>query len=396
MTASIETLGWPLAFALPRKRLPRPARAPAQAGGRQTVRVLGRALAGMQKHALVDVGERHAWSFLCDEGPYLDGTDLAPFPLAFFAAGGALVLAAALEERRKRAGLPAGILRRLEIDYFYGMEGSALRGTMKADALTPEIRLRAGDVSGVDGLQGLLLDGLLASPVGALWRETHASRFSARLDGAPVFAAAAESVPPDVCADPAAILAALRPPEAVADAVPLIAKRAAAEKLFGVEGGAGSSLAAEQKRRLHVRAILTPEPGGFARVRTQLFRPIGSVFAFRGRLAKEAAGETAPDGLALLAAGIAFCFLTQLGRYARIVKLPLAHYAITQDMVVHPADPEAGRPAGAGPVVTDVVLAGDLDAAAARRLVRMGEQTCFLHAACRTPLKPRIAVSLAG
>ena len=389
MTASIETLGWPLAYALARERIPPPARAPAGADGRRAVRVLGRALAGMQKHALVDVGGRYAWSFLCDEGPYLDGTDLAPFPLAFFAAGGALLLAAALVERLRGAGLSADVVRRLEIDYVYGMEGSAIRGTMAARALAPVIRLHGPTGPEADGLRGILLDALLASPIGALWREAHRSRFSARLNGEPLFGGAADT---GAQADPAALLAELRPQEGAKSAAPLIAKRRAAERLYGVEGGAGSSLAAEQKRRLHVRAILVPEAGGLAHVRTQLLKPIGSVFAFQGRITDEAAEESAPGGLACLAAGIAFCFLTQLGRYAHIVKLPLAHYAITQDMAFRPADPDAGRPAAGGPVVTDVVLAGDLDAAAARRLVRMGGQTCFLHAASGTPLKPRIAV----
>ena len=86
------------------------------------------------------------------------------------------------------------------------------------------------------------------------------------------------------------------------------------------------------------------------------------------------------------------CFLTQIGRYARIVKLPLSHYAIDQDMFWHPADPTHRRPAAAAPVRTRVVLEGPLEKEKARRIVTMGEQTCFLHAACRTPLKPRLPV----
>jgi len=392
MTASIETLGWPLAFALAQEQIPPQAHAPVAADGVQTVRVLGRALTGMQKHALVAVGGRYAWSFLCDEGPYLNGTDLAPFPLAFFAAGGALLLAAALAARLKTAGLPADTIRALEIDTFYRMEGSAIRGTMTAHARAPVMRLRGPAGLNTDRLHGLLLEALLASPVGALWREAHHSRFSVRLNGESLFGEAAEMRMSDVPADPAALLADLRPQTRVEHAVPLIVKSRAAEKLFGVEGGAGSSLAAEQTRGLHVRAILKPRADGLARVRTQLFKPIGSIFTFQGRFTEEASEETAPDGLTYLAAGIAFCFLTQLGRYAQIVKLPLAHSALTQDMAFRLADPQTGYPAASGPIVTDVVLAGDLDGAAARRLVRMGAQTCFLHAASATPLKPRIAL----
>ncbi|GIX16011.1 MAG: hypothetical protein KatS3mg119_0197 [Rhodothalassiaceae bacterium] len=113
---SIETLGWPLAFVLRSDRIPPPARAPQTEDGTRRVRVLGRALAGMQKHALVDTGEGAAWSFFCDEGPYLDGTDLAPFPLAFFAAGGALSLARALMDRLAAEGIAADILKEPAVD----------------------------------------------------------------------------------------------------------------------------------------------------------------------------------------------------------------------------------------------------------------------------------------
>ena len=55
----------------------------------QNFRVEVRALEGMQKEATVRQSERsgQTWRMVSDEGPYLNGTDLAPFPLAFFAAG---------------------------------------------------------------------------------------------------------------------------------------------------------------------------------------------------------------------------------------------------------------------------------------------------------------------
>ncbi|GIX16012.1 MAG: hypothetical protein KatS3mg119_0198 [Rhodothalassiaceae bacterium] len=271
------------------------------------------------------------------------------------------------------------------------MEGSAIRGSMRAGALDPVVRVTGAPGSGPEDLRGPLVEALLASPIGALWREVHASRFSASLNGSPVPSRAEASAGEAAGDDPAALLARITPPPAGPDE-PVIAKLAAAEKLFGVEGGAGTSLAAEQKRQLHVRAILVPGADGLATVRTQLFKPIGSVFAFRGRIGPHAGADAAPDDLAYLAAGVAFCFLTRIGRYARIVKLPLEHYAVTQDMPWQPADPAHRRPAAAAPVRTRVVLEGPLDEEKARRIVRMGEQTCFLHAACRTPLKPRLSV----
>ena len=43
---------------------------------------------GMQKEAIVHYGPTGTvWRMVSDEGPYLNGTDLAPFPLAFYTAG---------------------------------------------------------------------------------------------------------------------------------------------------------------------------------------------------------------------------------------------------------------------------------------------------------------------
>ncbi|RMD91110.1 MAG: hypothetical protein D6807_00375 [Alphaproteobacteria bacterium] len=98
--------------------------------------------------------------------------------------------------------------------------------------------------------------------------------------------------------------------------------------------------------------------------------------------------------MAYLAAGIAFCYMTQIGRYAEITKRRLGRYAVVQDMEISDLMASAGanRPARAGPVLTHVHIDSPEDADTVRTIVDMGEQTCFLHAACRTALKTRIHV----
>ena len=55
-------------------------------GRRLSFRTAARALEGMQKEAVVTCANTGtAWRMLCDEGPWLNGTDLAPFPLGFSA-----------------------------------------------------------------------------------------------------------------------------------------------------------------------------------------------------------------------------------------------------------------------------------------------------------------------
>ncbi len=78
---SIETLGWPLAFALRSDRIPPPTWTLQTEDGTRRVRVLGRALAGMQKHALVDTGEggRPPGPFSATKAPISTARTSRPF-----------------------------------------------------------------------------------------------------------------------------------------------------------------------------------------------------------------------------------------------------------------------------------------------------------------------------
>src|SRR5690606_19314965 len=95
----------------------------------------------------------------------------------------------------------------------------------------------------------------------------------------------------------------------------IIVKLGGADTVFNVEGGAGSSLKSEQKRTLHIRSIASLRGDGLSETRVQLFKPIGSNFRFLCELENpEAGGQRAPSAPAYLATGIAFCYLTQIGR----------------------------------------------------------------------------------
>ncbi len=98
------------------------------------IRTMARPLAGMQKEALIQYGPTGTvWRMVCDEGPWLNGTDLAPFPLAFFTAGLAASFMSAFMAEAEQCGVRVDSAR-LEQNNFFSMEGSALRGTMAAAA----------------------------------------------------------------------------------------------------------------------------------------------------------------------------------------------------------------------------------------------------------------------
>jgi hypothetical protein len=146
---------------------------------------------------------------------------------------------------------------------------------------------------------------------------------------------------------------------------------------------------------LHVRGICTVRDDGVKEIEQQLFNPHGSIFRF---LCDEApvdgGGGRAPDAASYASAGIGFCFMTQFGRYAQIVKKRLDGYRIVQDthFSLGGASARTGLPGAAAPVETHVYLDTREDDEFARTALDMAEQTCFLHALCRTALKTKVAI----
>jgi hypothetical protein len=361
------------------------------------LRTYVRSLAGMQKEALVlSSAAPTAWRLVSDEGPYLAGYDEAPFPLAFMAAGMAssyFTETLALAEQR---GIAVQELR-LTVDNRYTMEGSALRGTMVGGAMPPEVRVEIdvgerGSRSNGDGvdLRSLGADAVNASPVAGLLRDRLISRFTLTRNGDALALGRVASLDGDSLPDPVDPFGQVS--VAGPDDAARLMRRTAPATLHEGEGGKGSSLQAEQKRTLHVRATCTAQADGVKDIEVNLFKPTGSSFHFRS----DEAGR-APDALTLVSAGVAFCFMTQFGRYAAITKKQLDGYRTIQDthLSAGGASGGTGRAPVADPVETHVYLDTPEDDDFARTLVDMGEQTCFLHALCRTSLKPKLNVAWA-
>lgn len=355
------------------------------------IRAAARALDGMQKEALVREEPGGAiWRMVSDEGPYLNGTDLAPFPLAFFTAGLAFSYLSEITALAQRRGI--GIRQAgLVLDNFYTMAGSALRGDMLGGALPPEMTAHVEAAADEAAVRELVHAAVLASPATGLLREPLISRFALARNGEPVAVDQVRPIEGERAPDPAPLFDRALPADASGYLPEIIQKLETARTVFDAEGGAGSSLQAEQKRTLHVRAIAKVRPDGIHQAKVQLFKPIGSVFRFLSDDAARFGGtEQAPSGLAYLSAGIAFCFLTQIGRYAHIIKQDLQGYRIVQDS----AFSVAGASGAARPIETHVHLDLAAPDEMAQTMVRMGERTCFLHATCRLQIRPKIKVDV--
>jgi hypothetical protein len=397
MTTPLATCGKPYFFELSNPgsvaiRPPDPRRGVA-------VRLWARSLSGMQKEALVTSsdGEGAVWRLSSDEGPYLNGGDVAPCPLSFLTTG---MVSSYMEETRALAGQRGIVLRDLTLvqDNFYTMEGSALKGTMTGGALPVELEARIDSDASDSELQALMADAIGASPVNGLMRRVHESRFTLTHNGREIPLGRVASLEGKAQPDPGAELDVSQPKISDPDE-PLIVKLVEAAEAHSAEAlssNKSASLLEHQKRTLHVRGTCRVRTDGIKEIRQELFKPYGSTFRY---LSEESLGNggrgRAPDAASYVSAGIGFCFMTQFGRYASIVRKGLQSYRIVQDthFTRGGASGRTGKPGDADAVETHVYLETSEDDDFARTALDMAEQTCFLHALCRTSLKTRLKIS---
>jgi len=344
----------------------------------------------MQKEALIGSSATgRVWRLASDEGAYLMGDDVAPCPLAFMTAGMIASFAEHVLVLARARGVPLPGLRMTQ-DNYYTMEGSALRGTMAGGALPVDLRIEAGSPE-PEALRKLLEEAAAASPVSALLGSVLPGRFTLTHNGARVRMrrAAPAGRPPGSW--PAERFGSAAP--APGDWSGLVGRNGMSPKTSEATSHTGSSYAAEQSRRLHLRAICTVRPDGVKAIEQHLLNPHGSIFHFLSEEGPEAGGQgRAPDALTYLSAGIAFCFMTQLGRYAKIVRRNLIDYGVVQDTRFSPGANGASPTADA--VETHVYLESGEDDAFAEGVLDMAEQTCFLHALCRSGLGVNAAVGV--
>jgi uncharacterized OsmC-like protein len=366
-----------------------------------SVRVYARALEGMQKEAVICISAGstvHTWRMVSDEGPYLNGTDLAPFPLAFYTAGMQFSILSEFIRHAKTQHVSIKSLR-LHQDNYYTMEGSALQGTMIGGAKPAEVHVDIETSASVETIANITQMAERTSAAHAMMRDVLTNTFAITHNHNPLPVIDVAPSPKPIDDDLPAIFASATPDDNVDYLDDIITKVSAAKKQFGVEGGAGSSLQAEQKRTLHVHGEAHLLDDVLMQTTIQLYKPIGSTFRFICDETRENGGhESAPSPLAYLSAGIGFCYMTQLGRYAYITKQNLASYQIAQDTIfsLSLTDDSASTVARALPVDTHVYLESEESDAIAQKTVQMSERTCFLHAAMRGQYPSKIQISVNG
>lgn len=356
-----------------------------------TMRTEVRAFDGMQKEALVYyTPSKTVWRMVSDEGPYLNGTDLAPFPLAYYTAGMGFSFVAEVLKHAAAQNIAIDDIELVQ-DNFYSMQGSALRGDMIGGCIPAELLLNIQSTADRATIEAIVEAATQSSAPQAYMRNVLTNVFSLSHNGQEVEATEI-NVSDTPKNDPLNHFDSAIPQDE-ADRADLVTKLASAETVFNAEGGAGSSLKSEQKRTLHIRGIVTRRDDGLLEINIQLFKPIGSTFQM---LCDIENGETenaiAPPPLAFLSAGVGFCFMTQAGRYATIVKQNLAAYRIVQDNAFQFVDGVAQ----ASPMDTHLFIDSDETLVATQKVLSMSERTCFLHAAMREERPSVVTIKLNG
>jgi len=390
---SIQSISYPLIYKIDKQStLPQ---AHMVAENKIAIRTMTRALEGMQKEAIVnDSYSNTAWRMVCDEGPWLNGTDLSSFPLGFFSAGMIASLASEIIALAKQRNVEIQDIKIIQ-DARYGMDGSAVRLTMAASVLPVETEIVIKSSAPNATIEELIYHALAASPADAVMRDKISSRFRISKNGKEIEVGKAIASEMPECSDPVELFDLIAPADASSFVEDVTEKLETAD-ISGERDAQPVGMATEQKRLVEVRAVLTLREDGLKSMQVACIKPEGgSVFNFLSDEPECFGGQgRAPTGLQYLSAGVSFCFMTQLGRFAGIVKQDLQSYGIVQDTVfsLPGASAHQNKAATAGPVDTHVFVTSSEDDDAIRTLVDMGEQTCYLHACYRGIAKTKLRI----
>lgn len=353
------------------------------------VRTWVRSLSGFQKEALVRSARTgRTWRLVSDEGPYLNGHDAAPCPLAFLSTGMAASYMNEITALAKQRNVEFRKLRLIQ-NNFYTMKGSMPKRTMVGGAEPIDLEVEVDCDLDDTALNSLFMDAVHASPLNGLMRGKLDSLFKLSKNGTELSTDKATELDCALFPDPGDHFAAAVPVENRPDLVGPVGPTPKKDVALGTTAAAGS-LTDEQNRRLNIGAIAMLREDGMKDIQQMQYSPWGTSFKF---LSSE--DGRAPDANSLISAGIGFCFMTQFGRFVSMLKLDLPDYRIVQDthFSLGGASDGTGKAGEADPIETHCYLETTEDDATAQEMLDMSEQTCFLHAFCRTEMKTKLKIT---
>ena len=347
-----------------------------------------RALSGFQKEALIRSAlTGRTWRLVSDEGPYLNGYDAAPCPLAFLSCG---MVASFMNEILALAKIREIKIRHLRLiqDNYYTMKGSMPKRTMVGGAENIDLQVEIGcDLKDAE-LQDFLINATYASPLNGLMRGKLKNLFKLSKNGTELPTRQVAELDSLIFPDPGNDFAQAKPGTSNLTLMEPVGPTPKKKVVLGTSSAAGS-LAEEQDRRLNIGAVAIMRENGLKEIQQMQYSPYGTSFRF---LSSE--DGRAPDANTLISAGIGFCFMTQFGRFVSMLKLDLPDYRIVQDthFSLGGASGGTGKAGEADPIETHVYLETSESDETAQEMLDISERTCFLHAFCQTDLKTKLKI----
>jgi uncharacterized OsmC-like protein len=360
----------------------------------QSVRAWVRSLGGIQKDGVTLSGlTGRAWRFASDEGAHLGGYDAAPNPLSYVSVG---MAASFMTELRALASARAITLDDpvLTLENFYYRDGSFPKGTMISGALSPEVSLTCRSGADPADLQRLLIDAIAAAPVNGLVRDEKISLFTLTHNGRQIDPVTLAALPGPALADPGDPIAGLAPVLNDAATGPLAEKTLSEEDMvLRIQANPPEAPVLDgAKKLLHLRTTCRVRPDGTYDCLREQYAQASASWRFVVDDRPDARAAIAPDSMSHFSIGVAFCFMTQIGRYAHMAKLPLDGYRVVQDIhfTKGGASSGTGEAGTADPVETHVFMDSGSNDDTARGIAAVAERTCFLHALCRDRAKVKV------
>jgi hypothetical protein len=264
----------------------------------------------------------------------------------------------------------------------YWLTGSFVHGTGEGHAEAPDIEVRIESGAPADTVKALVARAMDASPAISFLRTPLAGNtFALYINGRRRRVEGVANSPAADAGDPYRVYAAAPRPLAASPCHDLI------EKTGHVEQGTPEPAAATVTNKL-IRNIYGEGRSlgrdGVYEVDTWLGAPGASHFRL---VSDEGSGDSAPCGLALLSAGMAFCYMTQLSRYIENMKMSIRGVRLVQ---LNPYT--AGPAAAVEPIDTHLFLNGEAPDETHLQLLTVAARTCYLHAAAKTSTEPNLCI----
>ncbi len=244
-----------------------------------------RSLSGFQKEALVRSAKTgETWRLVSDEGPYLNGHDAAPCPLAFLSSG---MAASFMNEIIALAKIQNVEIRKLKLiqDNFYTMKGSMPKRTLVGGAENIDLQVEIDCDLDDAALNEFLINATYASPLNGLMRGQLESLFKLGKNNVELPTAKVAELDGALFPDPGNHFAKSKANSSDLALMKPVGPTPKKDVVMGTSS-AGGSMAEEQDRRLNIGAVAIMREDGIKEIQQMQYSPYGTPLVTRAKRAK--------------------------------------------------------------------------------------------------------------